>query len=132
MKILRVKKLRKFGSRFEALGVLRSKSWRKQTLIFFIQPLLRPQIAIWIFAIFSRVIFSLFWPLKIKISQKNYMVITLSGCLTILAFKISKKLNFGIKIGILKMMSTNSVSSIHCAALQIGEQIWQNHQYKKN
>ena len=30
------------------------------------------------------------------------MVITLTGFLTILAFKISKKLNFGLKIGILK------------------------------
>ena len=49
---------RAVGSRFEALGVLGSKSWRKQTLIFFqkkwgsvffnflIRALLRPQIAI--------------------------------------------------------------------------------------
>ena len=71
------------GLQFEALGVLGSKSCRKQTLIFFgkkwgsvffnflIQALLRPQIAIQIFAIFSRVIFSLFWPLKIKIAQKK-------------------------------------------------------------
>ena len=35
MKILRVKKSCNFGLRFEALGVLRSKSWRKQTHIFF-------------------------------------------------------------------------------------------------
>ena len=47
------------------------------------------------------------------------MVITLSGCLTILAFKISKKLNFDLKIGILKMLSKNSVSSTLTATLQI-------------
>ena len=35
MKILRVKKSRKFGSQFEALGVLGSNSWRKQTPMFF-------------------------------------------------------------------------------------------------
>ena len=35
------------------------------------------------------------------------MVITISGCLTILAFKISKKLNFDLKIGNLKMLSKN-------------------------
>ena len=58
MKKLRVKFPRAIGSRFEALGVLRSKSWRKQTPIFFqkkcgsvffnflIRALLRPQIAI--------------------------------------------------------------------------------------
>ena len=50
----------------------------------------------------SRIIFAWYWPLKIKISKKNYMVITPSGCLTISAFKISKKLNCGLKIGILK------------------------------
>ena len=47
------------------------------------------------------------------------MVITLSGCLTILAFKISKKLNFDLKIGILKMLSKNSVSSTLTATLEI-------------
>ena len=74
---------RAVGSRFEALGVLGSKSCRKQTLIFFgkkwgsvffnflIRALLRPQIAIRIFATFSHIIFSLFWPLKIKISWKK-------------------------------------------------------------
>ena len=56
---------------------------------------------------------------KIKISGKKYMVITLSGFLTILAFKISKKLNFGLKIGILKMLSKNSVSCTHTATLEI-------------
>ena len=70
MKILRVKKSRKFGSRFEALGVLGSKSWRKQTPIFFqkkwgsvfynflIRALLRPQIAIRRRATISRVNYS--------------------------------------------------------------------------
>ena len=33
-------------------------------------------------------------------------------------FKISKKLNFGLKIGILKMLSKNSVSSTHTATLE--------------
>ena len=47
------------------------------------------------------------------------MVITLLGCLTILAFKISKKLNIGQRIGILKILSKNSVSSKHTATLEI-------------
>ena len=51
--------------------------------------------------------------------EKNYMVITLTVFLTILAFKISKKLNFGLKIGILEMLSKNSVSSTHTATLEI-------------
>merc|ERR1711954_636671 len=54
-----------------------------------------------------------FGPLKSKYLEKNYMVIPLSGCLIILAFKISKKLNIGLKIGILKMLSKNSVSFTH-------------------
>ena len=86
---------------------------------FLIRALLRPQIAIRQRTNISRIIFSWFWPLKIKISGKNYMVITLSGCLTILAFKISKKLNFDLKIGILKMLSKNSVSSTLTATLEI-------------
>ena len=49
------------------------------------------------------------------------MVITFTGFLTILAFKISKKLNFGLKIGILKMLSKNSVNSTHTATL---EMVW--------
>ena len=59
-----------------------------------------------------------FGPLKSKYMEKNYMVITLTVFLTILAFKISKKLNFGLKIGILKMLSKNSVSSTHTATLE--------------
>jgi len=51
--------------------------------------------------------------------EKNYMVITLTVFLTILAFKISKKLNFGLKIAILKMLSKNSVSCTHTATLEI-------------
>merc|ERR1712081_92020 len=83
LKNLRVIYLRDIRSRFDALGVLGSKSCREQTQIFFgkkwgsvffnflIRALLRPQISIRIFAIFSRVIFSLFWPLKIKMSWKK-------------------------------------------------------------
>ena len=64
---LRMKYSRAVGSQFEALGVLGSKSWRKQTLIFFqkkwgsvfynflIRALLRPKIAIRICANISRV-----------------------------------------------------------------------------
>ena len=48
-----------------------------------------------------------------------HLVITILGCLTILAFKIFKKLNFGLKIGILKMSSKNSVCFTHGATLQI-------------
>ena len=82
MKILCMKKSRKFGSRFEALGVLGSKSWRKQTLIFFqkklgyvfynflIWALLRPQIAIRRRATISRANFSRFGLLQIRISDK--------------------------------------------------------------
>ena len=83
MKILRVKKSRKFGLQFEALGVLGSKSWRKQTPIIFqkklgsvffnflIRGTVGSQIAIRRRATNSRVIFSWFWPLKIKKSQKK-------------------------------------------------------------
>ena len=39
------------------------------------------------------------WALKVKIPKKNYLVITLSGFLAMLAFKISKKLSIGLKIG---------------------------------
>ena len=131
MKILRAKYSRIVGSQFEALGVLGSKSWRKQTYIFFwkkwgsvffmflIWALLRPQIVIRRRFDISRVIFSCFWPLKSKYLEKNYLVIALTGFLTILAFKISKKLNFGFKIGISKMLFKNSVSSTHTATLEI-------------
>ena len=47
------------------------KKWGSTFFNFLIRALLRPQIAIRIFAIFSRVIFSLFWPLKIEISRKK-------------------------------------------------------------
>ena len=67
----------------------------------------------------SCIIFSWFGPLKIKIFGKNYMVITLLRFLTILAFKILKKLNIGLKIGILKMFSKNSDSPTHSASLEI-------------
>ena len=109
MKILRVKKSRKFGSRFEALGVLGSKSCREQTPIFWEK----------LGVCFHAYYFYDFGPLKSKYLEKNYMVITLSGFLTILAFKISKKLNFSLKIGILKMLSKNSVSSTHTDTLEI-------------
>ena len=58
-----------------------------------IRALLRPQIAIW-----QHAIYSWFRPLKIKVSRKSYTVITLWGCFTILAFKVSKKLNCSLKI----------------------------------
>ena len=72
-KKLRLKYARVVRSQFEALGVLRSKSWRKQTPIFFkkkcgsvffnflIRALLRPQIAIRQRAHISRVIFFKIW-----------------------------------------------------------------------
>ena len=95
------------------------KKWDCAIFNFLIWVLLRPQIAIWLRAIFSCVIFSWFGPLKIKIFGKNYMVITLLRFLTILAFKILKKLNIGLKIGILKMFSKNSDSPTHSASLEI-------------
>merc|ERR1712081_88050 len=97
------------GSRFEALGVLGSKSCRKQTLIFFrkkwgsvffnflIRALLRSQIAIRIFAIFSRIIFSLFWPLKIKISGKKLYGHNPVGMLNHIGFKNFKEVEFWMK-----------------------------------
>ena len=129
---------------FESLGELGSKSWRKQPPIFFqkkwgsvffnflIQALLRPQIAIRRRANISRVIFSWFWPLKIKISGKKlyghnplgmlnhigfqnlgpfkskYLTtiteaITLWGLLTILVFKMYNRLNTGLKIDTKRM-----------------------------
>ena len=127
MKILRTKYSRIVGLQFQALGVLRSKIWRKQTPIFFkwgsffslIRALLSPQIMIHWHAKFLRAIFSWFYPLKSKYLEKNYVVITLSGFLTILAFKISKKLNSGLKIGILKKISENFATSTHNATLEI-------------
>ena len=47
------------------------------------------------------------------------MAITLLDWLTILAIKPSKKLISGLKIGILIMLSKNSVSPIHTATLEI-------------
>ena len=79
-----------------------------------IRALLWPQIAIR-----QHAIYSWFWPLKIKVSRKSYTVITLWGCFTILAFKISKELNCGLKIGILKMLSKNSFTSTNTATLEI-------------
>lgn len=72
--------------------------WKKIGYVFFnflIQALLRPQIAIRWCANILRVIFSWFWPLKIEKSEKNYMAITLSEFLTILAIQILEILNFG-------------------------------------
>ena len=43
--------------------------------------------------------------LKFKYLIKTFRVITLSGLLTILAFEISQKFNFGLKRGILKKNS---------------------------
>ena len=63
--------------------------------------------------------FFMIWAPKVKIPEKNYLAITFWGFLAMLAFKISKKLNFGLKIGILKMLSKNSVSSTHSATLEI-------------
>ena len=61
--------------------------------------LLRPQIAIRKHVMFERIIFSSFWPLKIEISEeKNYMVITVWGFLTILAFEIFKN-SYWLKTG---------------------------------
>ena len=50
-----------------------------------------------------------FWPLKIKISEKNYVVLTLSGCLTTLAFKMSQSIMFAQYHQII----SNSVSVCH-------------------
>ena len=106
---LRVKYPWAVGSQFEALGVFRSKSCRKQTLIFlnkkrgsvffnfFIWALLRPQIAIRICAIISRVIFSWFWPLKIQISQKKLYGQNPLGMLNQIGFQNFKKVEFWLK-----------------------------------
>ena len=109
--------------------MLGSESCRKETLIFLrnggqffillVWALLRPQTAIRQHPIFLCVIFSLFSPLKSKYLETNYMVIPLLGCLTRLDFKTSKKLIFGWKMGILKMLSKISVSSTHTATLEI-------------
>jgi len=111
MKILRVKYSRAVGSRFEALGVLGSKSWRKQTPIFFqkkwgsvlfnffIRALLRPQIAIWHRATISRVNFSRFGLLQIKISDNYFLGHNPLGIVNHIGFINVKKLIIGWKIG---------------------------------
>merc|ERR1711954_408243 len=88
---------------------LRSKRYRKQTLIIFlnkwgsvffnflIRVLLRPQIAIRIFTIFSRVIFSLFWPLKIKIFRKKLYGHNPFGMLNHIGFQNFQKVEFWLK-----------------------------------
>ena len=60
-----------------------------------------------------------FFPKKLGSVFLNYAVITLSVFLTLLAFKILKKENFGLRIGILKIWSKNSVNSTHTATLEI-------------
>ena len=56
---------------------------------------------------------------KSKYLEKNYRVITLLGFLAMLPFKISIKLCIGLKIGNLKMLSKNSISSTQSATLAI-------------
>ena len=57
--------------------------------------------------------------LKMKISQKILYGHNPLGMLNHNGFKISKKLNFDLKIGILKRLSKNSVSSTQTATLEI-------------
>ena len=109
-------KSRKFGSQFEALGVLGSKSWRKQTLIFFqkklgsvfynflIRALLRPQIAIQSCATISRVNFSRFGHLQIKISDKIFLGHNPLGIFNRSGFGNVKKLINEWKIGTWKII----------------------------
>ena len=56
---------------------------------------------------------------KSKYLEKNYRVITLLRFLAMLPFKISIKLCIGLKIGNLKMLSKNSISSTQSATLAI-------------
>ena len=67
-----------------------------------------------------------FMPLAAKNQNiwKKEKVIALLGFLTILAFKILKKLNFCLKIYSLKILSKNSVSYTHSATPQIWWQNW--------
>ena len=116
MKILRAKYLRIVRSQFEALGVLWSKSWRKQTSIFFqktwgsvfynflIRALLRPQIAIRRCATISRANFSRFGLLQIKISHKNFLGNNPLGIVNCIGFGNVKKLISGWKIGTWKII----------------------------
>ena len=64
---------------------------------FFIQGTVWPQIAIHCCASISQIVFPCFRPLKSKYLKNDYMVITHWGFLTITAFKISKKMNIGLK-----------------------------------
>ena len=98
-KIIGVKKLQAMTLQFEALGVLESKSWRKETpilnqkqnwglfsLTFFIQALLRPQIAIQCHATILRVNFQDLASFKSKYLTTIYEAIILLGLLTVLFF----------------------------------------------
>ena len=64
---------------------------------FLIQSLLRPQIVIRRRAIISRVISSLFWPLKIQISQKKLFGHNPLGMLNHIGFQNFKKVEFWLK-----------------------------------
>ena len=59
--------------------------------------------------------------------EKNYLVITLLGCLTILAFKISKNLNFGF----LKMLSKILLALHTVLHLKSDYTTGQNDQFEK-
>ena len=86
---------------------------------FLIQGTVLSQIVIHCRESISCVIFSEFWPLKIKISGKKLHGQNPPGMLNRIGFKNLKKLNFGLNIGILKLMSKNSVSSTQTATLNI-------------
>ena len=58
-------------------------------------------------------------PLKIKNFGKKLYGHNPFGMLNHICFQNFKKLNLGLKIGILKMLSKNSVSSTHTGTLEI-------------
>ena len=85
---------------FQDILILRGQNNEKIRVFFFnflIQALLRPQNAIWIRAIISRVIFSWFWPFKIKISWKKLYGHNPLGMLNHIGFQNFKKVEFWLK-----------------------------------
>ena len=107
-----IKKLKKTDPHF-------FEKWGSVFFNFLILELLRPQIAIRRCTNFSHMIFSGFWPLKIKTSGKKLYGHNPLRMLNHIGFWNFKKVEFWLKNRHFKMFSKNSVSSTQSATLEI-------------